>query len=161
MPSTSRDPLGWALLINSRYQVGIKRTENVEPFGRIVEITIKRRDKEPIVSWRDMQRIKNDLFAPDVTMIQVFPPEKHLVDTSNQYYFFVLLEYELPFGFKERLISERTGIKPAITNSATVQEPFEVHQLPEDMPAEQENFDRRLAELERNGWLESNGKGGK
>jgi hypothetical protein len=118
------DPTGARIYVNSRYQVAIKGFSTHDPFGRVVELSLKRRDKEPIYDWRDMQKIKNDFFGPAATMIQVFPPEKWLVDTSNQYYFYVLLDYELPFGFKERLVSERSGQTTAVTNAVGVPAAF-------------------------------------
>ena len=145
------DPCGFKLFVNSRYQVGLKGIIKTE-LGRVLEVTIKNRDKSPIYSWRDMQKIKNDLVGEDATMLQIFPPEKYLVDTANQYYFYVLLDYELPFGFKERLISERTDMTNPKTNGINKQEPFEAHQLPPDMPAEQDKFDQLVTKLDATDW---------
>lgn len=129
------DSLGRAIFINSRYQVHISSLYDppCNQFGRFAELSIKRRDKEPILDWRDMQKIKNDFFGPNSTMIQLFPPERHLVDTANQYYFYVFLDYEFPFGFKERLVSEVSGRTFPHTNAATKQRPFEPHQRPETL----------------------------
>jgi len=99
-----------------------------------------------------MQKIKDDFFGKDVGMIQYFPPNKHLVDTSNQYYFFVLLDYELPFGFKERLVSEQTNRTISITNGVTVQEPFEAHQLPETIIEDERHCDELVREMDEAGW---------
>lgn len=150
------DPAGGQIYVNSRYQVSIRgKFEGGPPYGQFCELSLKRRDKEPIYDWRDMQKIKNEFFGANATMLQVFPPEKHLVDTSNQYYFYVFWEYEFPFGFKERLVSERTGqqIFTGVAHSnQNKQQPFEAHQIPETVEEDQAHFDREYAKLQASGW---------
>lgn len=54
------------VVMNDRYQVNI--TQGGEPFagkGRMVWLSIKRLDKEPIHDWRDLQTIKNMLVGED------------------------------------------------------------------------------------------------
>jgi hypothetical protein len=133
------DPVGASIYLNSRYQVNIKDLPAVEPFGPMVEVSIKRRDKEPIYDWRDMQLIKNELLGKNVTMLQVFPPESRLVDTANQYYFYAFWEYELPFGFKERVINARP--ETIYQSGSAIQKPFEPHQVPATLEEDQAMFD--------------------
>jgi hypothetical protein len=54
------------------------------------KLMIRRCDAEPIYSWPDLQRIKNELFGPEETAIQAFPAESELVDDANLYWLWVL-----------------------------------------------------------------------
>lgn len=133
-----QDATGGHLYVNSRYQASIRAAGAYEPFGEVIEMSFKRRDREPIYDWRDLQRIKNELFGPESTMLQVFPPESHLVDTANQYYFYVTRTYTVPFGFKERVLSNR----PAIHNGR--QRPFDPEHMPDDIEDLQGTFDQMV-----------------
>ncbi|HMF14807.1 MAG TPA: hypothetical protein VKE94_20975 [Gemmataceae bacterium] len=72
------------------------------------ELSIKRTDKDAIHDWRHLQRIKNELVGPEYEAVEIYPAESRLVDTSNQYYLWVLPEgYHVPFGFQERSLIEQ------------------------------------------------------
>jgi hypothetical protein len=64
-------------------------------------LSIKRIDQEPICSWRDIQEIKNQLVGPDHEGIMLYPSEKRVMDTANQYHLFILKDVEqlIPYGF--------------------------------------------------------------
>jgi hypothetical protein len=110
---------------------------------------IKRRDKEPIYDWRDMQTIKNEFLGKEATMVQVFPPERHLMDTANQYYFFGWSgSYELPFGFKQRSVNGRE-VTQYFNGGVAVQKPFEPHQMPETYSEDQQRFDDFLNSFQK------------
>lgn len=48
--------------------------------------------------WRDMQRIKNELFGEDRTAVEVMPPQPEVVDEANSYHIWVMPEgFRLPF----------------------------------------------------------------
>ena len=47
--------------------------------------------------WRDMQRIKNELVAPEAYAVQVYPARGDVVDQADVYHLWVLPR-ELPFG---------------------------------------------------------------
>jgi hypothetical protein len=152
----AEDPVGGQIFINSRYQVsmrGIFTHPTDSYFGPFIELSIKRRDKEKLLDWRDMQLIKNELVGPEATMVQVFPPERHLVDTSNQYYFYAFWERELPFGFKERMVSAETGRQthpahPGVNKQA----PFEPHQIPATMEEDRARYEAAVQELQQVPW---------
>ena len=119
---------------NSRYTVMtrvIKSTAEGDP--DIVHLSIKRNDKAPILKWRDLQRIKNDLVGPECEAVQIFPAESRLVDTSNQYHLYVFNDpaYRIGFGYRERLVYEGNDY-------GAVQEPFEAHVRPDDLISEEE-----------------------
>ena len=113
-------PEGHMVLLNSRYQVLMRQVPDAEPFGRIMWLSIKRLDKQPIRDWRDLQRIKNEIVSPDAEAVEIFPAERRLVDTSNQFHLWCFLDYYLPFGFAERMLVEhpeldqRSARTPAI-----------------------------------------------
>lgn len=61
--------------------------------------------------WRDLQRIKNELCGPEFEACELYPAESRLVDTSNQYYVWVLPEGErFPIGFEERCVMEGSHV---------------------------------------------------
>ena len=66
-------------------------------------LSIKRIDQEPICSWRDIQEIKNQLVGPDNDAFMLYPSERRVVDTVNQYHLFVLKDVGplIPYGFNQ------------------------------------------------------------
>ena len=103
------DQIDQEVWMNSLYVVAVRRQESTipTPFGRLITLTIRRRDREADHDWRDFQRIKNEILGPEVECIQLYPAESRLVDTANQYYLFALEGLpQWPFGFGERLVSE-------------------------------------------------------
>lgn len=104
------------LFVNSRYQVD-KRPADTLPEGwpGMVWLSIKRLDRGPVGDerFRDFQRIKNELVGPECEAVELYPAEKRLVDTANQYHLWVIAEpgHYFPFGFAERktLYREKVG----------------------------------------------------
>lgn len=53
--------------------------------------------------WRDMQRIKNELFGSERVAIEVAPPQSELVDAADMYHLWVLPDdMRLPFTLGRR-----------------------------------------------------------
>lgn len=50
---------------------------------------IRRPDARPIDSWSDLQRVKNEIFGPEIEAIQFFPPQSELIDDANLYWLFI------------------------------------------------------------------------
>lgn len=48
------------------------------------------------VFWKDLQRIKNEIFGPEVLGVQYFPKESKLIDEVNVYWLFVYPQGVLP-----------------------------------------------------------------
>lgn len=48
------------------------------------------------VFWKDLQRIKNEIFGPEVVAVQYFPRESELVNEVNVYWLFVYPKGVLP-----------------------------------------------------------------
>jgi hypothetical protein len=95
------------------------------------------------MDWRDVQKMKNELFGSETTAIQIFPPESKLVDTANQYYFYVFMEYKFPFGFRNRAVADENfkGL------AGTKQRPFDPEHVPEDLQESQQQLANVLTTL--------------
>lgn len=73
---------------NNKYIVQVFK--NVVRKGRnYIKVMIRRSDSEPIYSWQDMYRIKNEIFGEEVEAIQFFPKKSELVDDANLYWFWI------------------------------------------------------------------------
>jgi hypothetical protein len=57
---------------------------------------VRRSDSEPIYSWNDLYRIKNEIFGAEVEAIQFMPKVSELVDDANLYWFYI--EEQVPEG---------------------------------------------------------------
>src|ERR1017187_6293119 len=96
---------------NGKYQVIIRKRLG-EDEREVIELSVRREDRRPIFDWRDMQLIKNEFFGPENEMVQLFPAESRLVDTSNQYWFYGYADGKrFPFGMEERALSENISVK--------------------------------------------------
>lgn len=95
--------------LNDTYQVNVRRVES--PWGDLIWLSIKRRDKLEVRDWREFQEIKNQLVGKEHEGVELYPAESRKVDTSNQYHLFVLADPEkrFPFGFAEREVVDGTG----------------------------------------------------
>ena len=81
--------------INDVYQVAVRDT------GKLVHLSIRRLDRQPIHDWRDFQSIKNQIVGPENEAVELYPAESRVVDTANQYHVYVVKDpkYRFPFGF--------------------------------------------------------------
>ncbi len=73
---------------NNKYivQVFLNQKRN----GRIyTKVMIRRSDAQPIYSWSDLQRIKNECFGEEVEAIQYFPKQSELTDVANLYWIWI------------------------------------------------------------------------
>jgi hypothetical protein len=123
---------------NGKYQAILKRTDD------LITLSIRREDRRPIIDWRDVQWIKNQLLGPEVEAVQLFPAESRLVDTSNQYYLFAnaLPGYQFPFGFTERMVTERVEVTLK-GHGTSQQRPFAQHVRPRDL----QECEKRMGEI--------------
>lgn len=90
--------------INNIYQVEERAAEVVaEGWPRMIWLSIKRRDREPIHDWRDLQRIKSELVGAECEAVELYPAESRVVDTANQYHLWVIAEpgVRFPIGFND------------------------------------------------------------
>jgi hypothetical protein len=105
---------------NDRYQVSVHHLDRDEGAVPMVQLSIRRVDRQPVHDWRDLQRIKNELVGPECEAVELYPAESRLVDTANQYFLWAVLDpsFRFPCGFGQRLVSEETS-------GGSVQRPFE------------------------------------
>jgi hypothetical protein len=96
---------------NNLYFVEIVR----DPQETFVCLSVRRQDREAVHDWRHMQRIKNELFGPEVEAVELYPAESRLVDTANQYHLWALKQPRIrfPFGFRERSVSDVPSVGAA------------------------------------------------
>lgn len=123
---------------NSIYQVEVRGVRSPPPFGRILWLSFKTLDKQPRHDWREMQRIKNELVGEEFEAVEIYPAESRLVDTSNQYHLWVLIDLDtkdkrLPFGYDERLVSEGSSDGIAKTGKGSRQRDFRSEFRPPDV----------------------------
>lgn len=120
--------------VNSRYQVDLSRLKpNVSDMPDMTVLSIKRRDKDVIRDWRDLQRIKNEILGPEWEGVELFPAESRLVDTANQFWLWCLPPgYRFPFGMDERSVSEHEIWNKRL-GSGSRQRPFDPDARPADL----------------------------
>jgi hypothetical protein len=87
--------------VNSRYQVQRHCGES------LVYLSVKRIDQQPIESWRDLQRIKNELVGPSHEGVELYPAEDRKHDAANQRHVYVSTDptFRFPFGYDERSVA--------------------------------------------------------
>lgn len=95
------------MFCNTRYQVQRRDSEDDN-----VWLSIKRIDQGQLRSWRDLQRIKNELVGPECEFMEIFPAESRLVDTANQYMLWGKSDptFRFPVGFPNRHVSYETKV---------------------------------------------------
>src|SRR5215475_7608708 len=65
----------------------------IPPHGSLAyRLAIKRRDRQPIRTWRILQDIKNAVAGNDRYAIEIYPPESQVTDTANIYHLWVFEE---------------------------------------------------------------------
>lgn len=90
--------------MNEIYQVNVDRFTHRE--NGIVHLSIKRRDKEPLLDWRHKQQIKNQLVGDECEALELFPAESRLVDGANQFHLWAFSDpaQRIPVGFWQRMV---------------------------------------------------------
>ena len=90
---------------NSRYLVIKYRDKRHDGLGWVWHLSFRRHDRQPVgpEHFRDFQRIKNELLGVEATAFEVYPAERRLADTSNQYHLWAYDDLRgFPFGFINR-----------------------------------------------------------
>ncbi len=64
--------------------------------GKAIRIMVQRHDDEPIHSWMDLQKIKNEIFGNEVVAIEYYPKQSELVDQHNIYWLWIFPEGVIP-----------------------------------------------------------------
>lgn len=113
-PHSGVDPLGndtggtW--FGNDLYSVmveGIVPKSDDSEWPPVLHLTLHRRDRNPRIDWRHLQRIKNEITSVEHEAVQLFPAENRLVDCSNEFHLWVFpAGFKVPFGYTERLVMD-------------------------------------------------------
>lgn len=67
---------------NDQYVVVVD--EKTDP--NFVRLGVSRRDGQRVRSWRDMQRIKNQMLGAECEAVELYPAESRLVDVGDVYH---------------------------------------------------------------------------
>jgi hypothetical protein len=101
---------------STTYSVAVRRARVNgvrQPRSELLHVTVHRRDRKAIRDWRHMQAIKNDVAGPDRVAVEIYPAERNLVDSANEYHLWVLpVGVELPFGLEPGGMLLEPGEKP-------------------------------------------------
>ena len=112
-----------SIFLSATHQVNVQliRVPFGEDRGDVAWLSIKRRDREVIRDWRELQAIKNAIVGPEHEGFELYPAESRLVDTANQFHLFVFMDrrVRMPVGFVER---EVAGTAEASAVGATQRE---------------------------------------
>jgi hypothetical protein len=138
---------------NCRYVVLVYRlwSNDSEQTSRLMHLSIRRKDQEPLHDWRELQRIKNEICGMDCEGLEIYPSESRLTDCANQFHLWVLPPgFRAPVGFTDgRICSNDASFKEYVSKLGTQevakiedavrrakQRPFEPHHGIEDLPAD-------------------------
>jgi hypothetical protein len=92
-------PGGWLRQINRVWSNGwlvvLVRTIETTALGLAVEHAAFRTAMQSELSWREKQRMKNEIFGADRMGVEVFPQTADLIDAADMYHLWVF-----PFGYR-------------------------------------------------------------
>jgi len=97
------------VFLSETHQVNVQMLK--APFGPdlgdVAWLSIKRRDRDVIRDWRELQAIKNAVIGPEHEGFELYPAESRLCDTANQFHLFVFMQarVRLPVGFTVREVA--------------------------------------------------------
>jgi hypothetical protein len=79
-------------------KASVQISADATDWGDVTHLWIKRHDGKP-VTWKEMQRVKNELAGFERLGVEMYPPQSAVVDVANMYHLWVLPEgFWLPFG---------------------------------------------------------------
>ncbi len=92
--------LDYEIWINNRYQVNVSKAElHAEKWPEMIHLSIKRLDKETIHDWRELQTIKNEIVGVANEAVELYPDDRRVIDTANQYHLYVFKDPTIKFPF--------------------------------------------------------------
>lgn len=80
---------------NNRYTVMVNDAARSTK-GPVIQAYVSAHNTGRDVFWKDLQRIKNEVFGEEAVAVQYFPRESKLVDLVNVYWLFVYPAGVLP-----------------------------------------------------------------
>lgn len=99
--STNKNAPPWMTrcFMNNRYVVMINDNAPMTNSVTAIKAMVQRHDDKPIPNhWAEMQRIKNEIFGPEITAIEYYPAEQNLMNDANIYWLWILPEHKLPLA---------------------------------------------------------------
>lgn len=94
--------------VNDLYQVNVDRYSS----KHFIHLSIKNNNKSQICvsKWTHFQWIKNQLCGEESEGLELYPSEKRLINTANQYHIWVLKDkVQIPCGWNDgRVITDRS-----------------------------------------------------
>jgi hypothetical protein len=133
MTKASEKAGGGLLFHNNRYHCILRILRNrVEDAPGILHLSIRNNNRTADRDWRDYQRIKNELVGPEYEMVEMYPKESNLVDSSNQFHLWGFEDHPDAFsniglGWTDgRFVWDGVSPKPAVKDAEkAVQRPME------------------------------------
>lgn len=81
---------------NNRYIVMIYDNTKTT-HGDAISVLIQKLDNTPILGhWKEIQKIKNEIFGKETTAVEYYPKESELIDDHNIYWIWIYPEGVLP-----------------------------------------------------------------
>jgi hypothetical protein len=109
--------------------------------GQVTQALIRRVDAKPIHNWRDLQRIKAELFGPEQEAVELYPAQSRLIDDCNWYHLWVLPD--------DAIMAMGYGWKDSVTQTEDSECKVSVHTPEEDEDEDIEEDDPRLQGIKR------------
>lgn len=80
------------------YRVGV----SLAPWGRTDHLRVWRRDHKDGIPWDDLQAIKNEVFGPEATAVEIYPPQAEVIDEVNMRHLWLVPEVAVPSLYNRR-----------------------------------------------------------
>lgn len=94
-----------AAWVNELFSVQISHEPSA--WGEITHLWVRRHDSQAL-TWKVMQRIKNELVGEERIGVEVYPAASEVVDQANMYHLWILPEgFALPFTLKGQNSEEK------------------------------------------------------
>jgi hypothetical protein len=86
---------------NSRFEVHLFACAS--SIGGVMQANVRRHGDIADITQDDMQRIKNELFSPEMTAVEIFPPAANVFKSGVKLRIMWILPegYDLPFGLNK------------------------------------------------------------
>lgn len=123
---------------NNRYTVMVNDfTETT--MGNAIRVMVQAHDDRPITNhWSEMQRIKNEIFGPEVMAIEYYPAESQKTDDFNIYWMWIFPDGVLPIPVtpKVRFIPTKNQVRQIASSQTKIDNKYLIgtiafHQLGE------------------------------
>jgi len=98
---------------NDLYTVAL-RWDTEDGRDGLVQISYHRHDRAAVRDWRHGQQIKNETMGPLRWAVELYPSERDLMDTSNEYHLWVMpVGTPMPFGSHGAAVAEPQDLRAA------------------------------------------------